>query len=210
MSLYSQLVTFGLVAFHWVSLYIEILMDLTKKTAYGILDAHRPSTWLFAERNTVPWIKKMSGEVKNSSYPMVYSPETNSFILNARGAKGTKGTKGANGANGVKGVFGDVVTVELVNSDRIISFDMSSFFHEVSWSGDADLAPSLYEIVLLFLLTNDILFTVESMKGFSLEVLTADSKEYTVLLNSPAALENFKSWTIFGEVPSEEDETPVA
>jgi len=206
MTLYSQLVTFSLVAFHWVTLYIEILLDLTKKTAYGILDAHRPSTWLFAERNTVPWTKKMSGEVKNYSYPMVYYPETNSFILNAKGA------------NGVKGGFGDVVTVELVNSDRILSFDMSSFFHEVSWTGGADLAPSLYELVLVFFLTKDMVFTAESMKGFSLEVLTADAKEYKVLLSSTAALENFKSWEIFGEVPleqtvpeeEEEEESPVA
>ena len=194
MTLYSRMVALSFVAVHWITMYFEIILNLIQKSLIGLLDAHRPSTWLFAQRNTVPWSKKMSAEVKNYSYPIVYYPETNSFTLNGRGA------------DGVKGKFGDVVTVELVNSDRILSFDMSSFFHEVSWVGGRNLAPSLYEITLVYFLNKNMVFTTESMKGFSLEVLTADGMEYKVALSSNASLENFKGWEIFGSIPEEEDE----
>ena len=188
MTIYTQLVTFSLIAVHWITLYIEILLNITKKTVYGIVDAHKPSMWVFPERNSVPWTKKTSGEVKNYSYPMTYNPETNTFIMNSRGG------------DGVKGGFGDVVMAELVNSDRILSFDMSSFFHELSWeSVSKTSAPSLYEVVLVYCLTRDLVFTKESMKGFWLEVLTAEGKEIRVSISSEAGMANFSSWDAFGQ-----------
>jgi hypothetical protein len=184
MAVYSQIITWGLIAVHWVTLYLDILLNLAKKTGKAVIEAHKPSRWLFSERNAVPWSKK-TANTNQYSYPIVYYPEETKFSVSVR-----------NG-DGVKGSFSDVVTAQLVNSDRILSFDMTSFFHEASWEGGA---PSLYEVVLVYFLSNDTLFVKDSMKGFCLEVFTAEGKEYSINISCNAAVAPFAGWELFDEV----------
>ena len=177
---YSQIVTWGLITVHWVTMYVEIILQFMRKSVKALSDAHIPSKWLFTERNSIPWSKKNTSETNLSSYPSVYYPDLKKFYIHSRG--------------GVKGGFNDVVTAELVNSDRTISYDMSSFFHEISWEGDA---PSLYEVVLVYFLSKDTVFPKDSMKGFKLEILTAEAKEVTIKISSVEGMTPFTNWDKF-------------
>ena len=184
MHILSKFIALALIAVHWITKYLQNGSEWINKSVTAVKDAHKAPIWIFAERNTIPWIKgnqcNQDNISMNNSYPMTYYPETNKLILNSRTNESDKGT------------FGDVVTAELVNSDRILCFDMSSFFHEITWNGAKNMAPSLYEVVLLYCLNRNMVFTKDSMKGLVLEVLTAEGKELQI--NICNSKDNFAGW----------------
>jgi len=163
-------VTWGLIAYHWASLAFETSVVFLGKTYKGVMDAHTPSHWIFMERNTVPWSVKEGP----FHYPLTFTPSEMCF-------KSNKGSE--------KGSFSDVVTVELRNSDKTLVFDLTSFFHQITWYGDS---PSLYEVVLVYCLANNHFYNCESFKAFTLEVMTADSAVVSFHLSE--CMENFKGW----------------
>jgi len=49
-------------------------------------------------------------------------------------------------------------------------------------------------------LSNDTLFVKDSMKGFCLEIFTAEGKEYSINISCNAAVAPFVGWELFDEV----------
>ena len=194
----------SLIAYHWITLYIEIVLKWVKKSVRGIMNAHVEKTWIFSERNSVPWVGSDSTVLH--SCPMKYLPSTKKFVLSTKVGEI------------VKHKFDDVVTGELLTSDGILWFDMSSFFHELSWESVKNQSPSLYEIVLVYFLSKDMVFAKDAMKGFNLQVLTAEGKEISVSVSSNDGMANFSGWDKFeqvtevvnDEVESEQEESDVA
>lgn len=174
---------YGLVAYHWITWAWETGLALTQKTVRGAINAHRNQEFVFLARNSCPWQRYTQEEelgVLRIQYPLVYnvnnchfeSPLGNSDDVNS---------------------FSSVVTAELVNTDETISFDLSGFFHYVSWDS-GDVTPSLFEVVLTYCLENDLLFTLDKLRAFRLKVFTSDGEDRVIPLDSNLAQEDFYRW----------------
>ena len=193
----SNMQMYLLSLFHTVSCLFERFYYFTQKTVQAMIDAHSSCTWVFSERNTVPWCLKDSVGMKNYVYPIMYNPLTQLFVLPSRVLEECS-------------KFDDVVVASLVNSDKILNYDMSSFFHSVSWEAGKGRGPSLYEVVLVFCLSKDLVFTRESMQIFYLDVYTIEGKNYHIKLSEVEALNDFISWNAFNKYVVEDDVPSVS
>jgi hypothetical protein len=84
----------------------------------------------------------------------------------------------------------DIVTAELHTPSGV--HDLSSFFYSVKWYATG---PSLYELVLLYLMHERVCVTSSVINTYSLTVLTSDAEEHTIELNSPLAKQTFRGFT---------------
>ena len=202
-SMYRASLVYGLVAYYWITWACETGYIITHKTVCGAINAHRGQEFVFLARNSCPWQRHIQDEelgVLRIQYPLVYNVNNCHFEfpmppmppmppMNPMNNEGSRS-------------FSTVVTVELVNYDKSINFDLSSFFHELSWdacdagdAGDAgEYSPSLFEVVLTYFLENDLLFTLDKISGFRLMVFTNDGEHHIVPLNSDFAMSNFEGW----------------
>jgi hypothetical protein len=89
----------------------------------------------------------------------------------------------------------DLVTAEIFDANNILVADVSEFFQSISLEGfSLEGAPSLYEIVLLSFLRNNILLTQDELETYTLRVMTIDIDTLDISLNSTKAKEDFVSW----------------
>jgi hypothetical protein len=214
-SIWSSVLTFGdglyrtglvysLVLVNWASWVWETGYHFTRKSLVGAINAHKDQEFIFLERNSCPWQRHRQEEelgVLRIQYPMIYDVNSShySFPLTASEEDASP--------------FSDVVTAELVNSDETICFDLSSFFHNVTC--DVGSAPSLFEVVLTYCLQDDLLFTLEKLRGLRLKVFTVDGNERIVSLADQTR--PFTSWTEYEEgsldipveLPAEDDASPA-
>lgn len=84
----------------------------------------------------------------------------------------------------------DVVTAELKTPST--TYDLSSFFYSVKWYTTA---PSLYELVLLYLLHEKICLSTDMLNSYTLNILTSDAEECVIDLDSPLAKQSFRGFT---------------
>jgi hypothetical protein len=84
----------------------------------------------------------------------------------------------------------DIVTAEL--NTPFGAHDLSSFFYSVKWHMNA---PSLYELVLLFLLHEKLCLSTSTLDSSALTVLTSDAEEYVIEMNSVVAKQTFRGFT---------------
>lgn len=180
--LYRTGLVYGLVAYHWITWAWETGYAFTHKTVRGAVNAHRGQEFVFLARNSCPWQRHVQEEelgVLRIQYPLVYNVNDCHFEFPLGEEELCS--------------FASVVTAELVNSDETITFDLSSFFHNVSWdSGNS--APSLFEVVLTYCLENDLLFTLDKLRAFRLKVFTSDGEHHVVGLDSDVAQNDFLQW----------------
>ena len=168
----KNVLTWSLIGYHWVTLFVENSFIWSIKTVRGIVDAHTPSTWVFTDRNVMPW------SVKNDNkYPFTFIPSESAFRGNCDFSVQAK-------------KFQDVVTADLYNADNSLRVDMSSFFHTVSWTTPV---PSLYEIVIVYCLMNKMVYSSDVLKGFTLEILTVD-KNLKLKCGSALCMRPFEGW----------------
>ena len=172
-----------LIALNYSTWAWETGYEFTRKSVKGILDAHTSKEWVFLSRNTAPW----STTTLSDNYPMIYNPSENLFSFNTCDIVASKGS------------FGDVVTAELKQDDII--YDLSSFFHKVKWYTSSNAAPSLYEMSLVYCLSNNLIYTKEKLEKFSLNVLTADGKNIKQPLTK--CYDEFNGWNLYEETLSE-------
>lgn len=149
---------------------------------YSSLLEKETSIWVFTHRNACPW--------RTTTIPtniLYFHPETNCFSVKTR----TPTTKKT---------MDDLVTAEIFDSNNILVADVSEFFQSISWEGfslegfSLEGAPSLYEIVLLSFLRNNILLTQDELETYTLRVMTIDIDTLDISLNSTKAKEDFVSW----------------
>jgi len=181
----SSIQIYLLSLFQTVSSVFERVFGIVKQGIHSVIDANSPRTWLFSQRNTLPWALRDDLRISNYyMYPMTYNPSSKTFSLYSRNRE-------------VSYKFGDVVIASLTNSDGILWYDMSSFFHTLSWEAGPDCGPSLYEVVIVFCLAKNLVFTAESMKTFYLDVYTIEGKNYRIKISDLDAMRDFTSWNVF-------------
>lgn len=146
------------------------LLKFGNKLTKSILNSQTPDVWIFPQRNAVPWIQKESGKF------FCYYPEILKFgSLDARNA------------------FDDVVTVELLDATGKLLLDCTEFFHNIRWAD----APSIYEVVLTYLLSKNIIMNEEVFTYNSLRLMTLENPDLLINLNNPKAKVAFSTWSAF-------------
>lgn len=138
-----------------------------------VYEGYTEKHWVFTERNTYPVM--LSSSWRTEPLMLTYDPATFTF------GRGTGDKMGL-----------DIVTVELKTPST--TYDMSSFLYSVKWYSTGS-APSLYELVLLFLLHEKICLSTDMLSSYTLVVMTSDAVEYNIEMNSPMATQSFRGFT---------------
>jgi hypothetical protein len=184
--IWTKTITYSLIGWHWLTAFYAMGTEFTRKTVRGILDAHSTKHWIFRERNECPWpINK--GDDEN---PVVQFTTLATWVPSHSRLYFKEGGTHTNHS------FHDVVLAELYNRDKSLQYDMSSFFHEFSWRS-VEMSPSLYEVVLLYCLTNKLFFSKLQLSGFTLEVLTAEGETIYQRLDSTRSYSSFDGWASY-------------
>ena len=144
-------------------------LNLSKKTVNAIVNSQTPDVWIFPQRNGFPWIRKDAGDY------FCYYPDILKFGADARKS------------------FDDLVTAEIVDSTGKLLLDCTEFFHNIRWTD----APSIYELILIFLLSKDIILKDEVFLEHSLRVMTLENPDLSIKLKNPKAKEVFSTWSAF-------------
>jgi hypothetical protein len=146
------------------------LLTYGSKLRKSILNSQTPDVWIFPQRNAFPWVRKDSGKF------FCYYPDNLKFgSLDARKS------------------FDDVVTVELLDATGKLLLDCTEFFHNIRWAD----APSIYEVVLTYLLSKDIIMTEDVFTYNSLRLMTLENPDLLINLNNPKAKVAFSTWSAF-------------
>ena len=183
-NMYRAGLVYSLVAYYWITWVCETGYTITHKTVRAAINAHRGQEFVFLARNSCPWQRHVQDEelgVLRIQYPLVYNVNDCHFEFPMDPMR-----------EGVRS-FSTVVTVDLVNKDETITFDLSSFFHELSWDA-GEYSPTLFEVVLTYCLENDLLFTLDKISGFRLKVFTNDGENHIIQLDSDFAQSRFVIW----------------
>ena len=169
-SLKASMLVWGLVAFNSFTAGCEVFYDLASKSVRGAMDAHLQKVWVFAERNSTPWALTET-EAHTYKYPLIYFPESNKLSGGQVSV-----------LEGGLFSFDDVATAEIKNTEGTVCLDLSSTFHNLRWT--SGFTPSLYEVAVIHCLKNNLCFLTGKLGEFSIEILTADAKTITHLLDS--------------------------
>jgi len=129
----------------------------------SICDIYATKTWVFTTDNAYPVVTSSSWKTRAYRF---YSPETHQF-------------KGDGHRTTV-----DSVTAEL-HGDKV--YDLSSFFYSVKWSTP----PSLYELVLLYLMHEKICISTAIVDSYILTIMDSNGDDHTILLSSTFAKDPF-------------------
>jgi len=138
-----------------------------------VYEGYTTKRWIFAERNTYPVI--LSSSWRSEPLMLTYDPATFTF------GQGVADKETL-----------DFVTAELKTPS--MTYDLSSFFYSVKWYSSAP-APSLYELVLLFLLHEKTCLSIDMLNSYTLHILTSDAEEVVIELGSPLAKQPFGGFT---------------
>ena len=169
----------------WIIALINGVHAAGESLAYlyeTICEAYSTKLWVFAARNTYPVITSSAWYVSAlwsdllvmKKKPLIYSPSTSSFYQTEQG----------------QGLTLDCVTAELSSPCGKL-YDMSSFFYSIKWYSNP---PSIYELVVLFLLQKKICTSMEVLDTYSLTILTSDAEEVHIPLSSTLAKEPFRGF----------------
>jgi hypothetical protein len=152
---------------------INTLYSIQSNVSYlveTVYEGYREKRWVFAQRNAYPIMTSSSW---TNSDILSYYPATYTFAPAASDK-----------------ISLDIVTAEL--NTPFGAYDLSSFFYSVKWHMNA---PSLYELVLLFLLHEKLCLSTSTLDSSSITVLTSDAEEYVIEMNSVVAKQTFRGFT---------------
>lgn len=164
---------------------INTLYSIQSNVSYlveTVYEGYREKRWVFAQRNAYPVMTSSSwtnsdaagnGCLSVQGDMLTYYPATYTFAPAASDKKSL-----------------DIVTAEL--NTPFGAHDLSSFFYSVKWHMNA---PSLYELVLLFLLHEKLCLSTSTLDSSSITVLTSDAEEYVIEMNSVVAKQTFRGFT---------------
>jgi hypothetical protein len=157
--------------------WFEKIKQIVLKSLSAVTDAHIPDVWVFTHRNATPWTKKEA--ITNT---LSFYPETQKFFKESTTRKS----------------MDDLVTAEVLDASGILVTDVTEFFHTIRWSS---IAPSVYELVLIFFLLRDIILSQSLLSTYILRVMTIDAETLDIPLNDARAKEEFSSWSVWTEEP---------
>jgi hypothetical protein len=148
----------------------EKIKQFVLKSWYAATQAHIPDVWVFTHRNSVPLIRKEA--ITNT---LSFYPETQKFFKESTTRKS----------------MDDLVTAEVLDASGILVTDITEFLHTVRWDS---IAPSVYELVLVFFLLRDIILSQGHISSYVLRVMTIDTETLDIPLNDARAWEGFIGW----------------
>jgi len=140
-----------------------------QKAINAVIDSQKPDIYVFLQRNAIPWISKKNMNGYFSFYNNIFYESEYTEL---------------------KRGLDDVVTAELRDSNGVV-IDATEFFHSLRWPEDSP--PSLYEMILVLLLTNGILIKEEVLLTYSLHVMTIEEPDLVIPLNDKSK-EPFKGF----------------
>ena len=152
---------------------INSLYSIQSSVSYlveTVYEGYREKRWIFPQRNAYP---VMTSSSWTNGDMLTYYPATYTFAP----AESDK-------------ISLDIVTAELTTPSGV--YDLSSFFYSVKWHMSA---PSLYELVLLFLLHEKLCLSTSTLDSSVLTILTSDAEEYAIVMNSVVAKQTFRGFT---------------
>jgi hypothetical protein len=153
----------------------DIVYDVyvsVKKATIAVINSQKPDTWVFLIRNSLPWI------VKEPLNGHSYYPSTATFYIVDGEATGK---------------LDDLVIAEVVDASGILVLDISEILHKITWNS----VPTLYEMVLVSLLTKDILINEDVMNTYVLSLTTLDYPNLVIPLTHPAVKDEFAGWDVY-------------
>ena len=160
----------------------EKIQAFVSKSWSAASKAHIPDVWVFTHRNATPWQGKEA--IPNT---LSFYPEKNQFFKDATSKKS----------------MDDLVTAEILDASGLLVSDATEFFHNIRWS---EIAPSVYEIVLLFFLLQGIVFPKELLTSYALRVMTINAETLDIPLNNSKAWEEFSGWSKPSEKVASQEE----
>jgi len=193
--LWTTSITYGLITLNWATNTVETGVNIAQTSFRAAISAHVIDIWLFRERNTTPWPVKEGWDVNtNFGITMSWYPKAKEFLILSDSERIKRNH-----------AFTNVVMAELVCTDKNLRYDMSSFFHDIRWHSAETDAPSIYEVVTVYCLTNNLPFSPKLLSVFNLEVMTTDAETIIVPVMN---MKPFSGWTC----PSTADakDAPVA
>lgn len=189
-SLYNWLVLNGMILLNVVMGFIEMICDKVDVALKAIKDSSVPDVLIFRNRNECPWLSKENALPVLKGAHLCYSVNDKKFYeLNAADSGVVK--------------MNDVIMAELVDASGVGICDMSELFHSVKWS--SSLRPSVYELVLVNLFTNNICLSKEYLSNCILNVITLENPSLSFKMSNPLVKDDFVSWSVFSS-----SEAPVA
>ena len=190
-SLYNWLVLNGMILLNVVMGFIEMICDKVDVALKAIKDSSVPDVLIFRNRNECPWLSKENALPVLKGAHLCYSLNDKKFYeLNAADSGVVK--------------MNDVIMAELVDSSGVGICDMSELFHSVKWS--SSLKPSVYELVLVNLFTNNICLSKDYLAKCVMNVITLENPSLSFKMSNPLVKDDFVSWSVFTEAPLAEEE----
>jgi hypothetical protein len=167
---------------------INTLYSIQSNVSYlveTVYEGYREKRWIFPQRNAYPVMTSSSWNNRDADgngclalysvqgEMLTYYPATYTFAPSDSDK-----------------ISLDIVTAELTTPFGV--YDLSSFFYSVKWHLAA---PSLYELVLLFLLHEKLCLTTSTLDSSALTILTSDAEEHVIEMNSVVARQPFRGFT---------------
>ena len=191
-SLYNWLVLNGMILLNVVMGFIEMICDKVDVALKAIKDSSVPDVLIFRNRNECPWLSKENALPVLKGGHLCYSLNDKKFYeLNAADSGVVK--------------MNDVIMAELVDDSGAGVCELSELFHSVKWSSSS-LKPSVYELVLVNLFTNNICLSKDYLAKCVLNVITLENPSLSVKMSNPLVKDDFVSWNVF----SSREEAPEA
>jgi hypothetical protein len=159
--------------------FFEKCKGIVLKSYSAVTQAHIPDVWVFTHRNATPLNRKEA--ISNT---LSFYPDTHKFFKESTSKKS----------------MDDLVTAEVLDASGILVTDVTEFFHTIRWSS---IAPSVYELVLIFFLLRDIILSQGLISSYVLRVMTIDAKTLDIPLNDVKAKEEFSSWSVWTSLVAE-------
>jgi len=190
-SLYNWIVLNGMILLNVVMGFIEMVCDKVDVAVKAIKDSSVPDVLIFRDRNEFPWLSKENALPVLKGGHLCYSLNDKKFYeLNAADSGITK--------------MNDVIMAELVDASGLGICDMSELFHSVKWSSASK--PSVYELVLVNLFTNNMCLSKEYLANCVLNVITLENPSLSFKMSNPLVKDDFVSWSVFSEEAPVTDE----
>ena len=158
---------------NFITNFFEKCKEIVSKSWSAVTDAHIPDVWVFTHRNATPLNRKEA--ITNI---LSFYPDTQKFFKESTTRKS----------------MDDLVTAEVLDASGVLVTDVTEFFHTIRWSS---IAPSVYELVLIFFLLRDILLSQSLLTTYVLRVMTIDAETIDIPLNDVRAMDEFSSWSVW-------------
>jgi hypothetical protein len=172
-----------LVAFNKAYDFFACMKELVMKMLNVVIESFIEDLWVFPDTNRMPlkvkdsWIQP---PYLNANPHMFFYPSQNKF----RGVR--------NPEISTRGKMTDLITIELVNNTGVHLFEMTEFFNSLRWQAEA--APSLYEMVLVYSIISGVIFTQSVLERCSIVVQTLEHESKKISLTDEVMKRPFSGW----------------